>query len=149
MSIYKEFSDLYPYIQSIRKLKNYLSFDMNFPKDWKLPKKFIPENNVVENESQDPNRRLISFVSEFEEEKVDSITASIKNIVKYNKELEEKERLFNSKVKELKTIFEKQNLTTLKDLKFDLESEKFKLEDEEEDEQDTNRKGKESPMVEE
>jgi hypothetical protein len=149
MSIYKEFSDLYPYIQSIRKLKNYLSFDMNFPKDWKLPKKFIPENNVVENESQDPNRRLISFVSEFEEEKVDSITASIKNIVKYNKELEEKERLFNSKVKELKTIFEKQNLTTLKDLKFDLESEKFKLEEDDEDEQDTNRKGKESPMVEE
>ena len=82
MSIYKEFSDLYPYIQSIRKLKNYLSFDMNFPKDWKLPKKFIPENNVVENESQDPNRRLISFVSEFEEENFDSITASIKNIVK-------------------------------------------------------------------
>jgi hypothetical protein len=122
---------------------------MNFPKDWKLPKKFIPENNVVENESQDPNRRLISFVSEFEEEKVDSITASIKNIVKYNKELEEKERLFNSKVKELKTIFEKQNLTTLKDLKFDLESEKFKLEEDDEDEQDTNRKGKESPMVEE
>ena len=146
MSIYKEFSDFYPYIQSIRKLKNYLSFDMSFPKEWKLPKKFIPENNVVENESQDPTKRLISFVSEFEEEKVNTIASNIKNVIKYNKELEEKERLFNLKVKELKTIFEKQNLTILKDLKFDLESDKFKLED---DEQDNDRQGEKSPVVEE
>jgi hypothetical protein len=145
MSIYKEFSDFYPYIQSIRKLKNYLSFDMNFPKEWKLPKKFVPENSVVENESQDPNKRLISFVSEFEEEKINTIATNIKNVIKYNKELEEKERLFNLKVKELKNIFEKQNLTTLKDLKFDLED-KFKLID---DEQDNDRQGEESPMVEE
>jgi hypothetical protein len=147
MSIYKEFSDFYPYIQSIRKLKNYLSFDMLFPKDWKLPKKFIPENNVVENESNEPNKRLISFVSEFEEEKINYIVTSIKNVIKYNKELEEKERLFNLKVKELKTIFEKQNLNSLKELKFDLESDKLKLEDD--DEQDSDRKGEESPMVEE
>lgn len=146
MSIYKEFSDFYPYIQSIRKLKNYLSFDMSFPKEWKLPKKFIPENNVVENESQDPTKRLISFVSEFEEERVNTIASNIKNVIKYNKELEEKERLFNLKVKELKTIFEKQNLTILKDLKFDLESDKFKLED---DEQDNDRQGEKSPVVEE
>lgn len=147
MSIYKEFSDFYPYIQSIRKLKNYLSFDMLFPKDWKLPKKFIPENNVVENETNEPNKRLISFVSEFEEEKINYIVTSIKNVIKYNKELEEKERLFNLKVKELKTIFEKQNLNSLKELKFDLESDKLKLEDD--DEQDSDRKGEESPMVEE
>lgn len=146
MSIYKEFSELYPYIQSIRKLKNYLSFDMSFPKEWKLPKKFIPENNAIENESQDSTKRLISFVSEFEEEKVNTIALNIKNVIKYNKELEEKERLFNLKVKELKTIFEKQNLTILKDLKFDLESDKFKLED---DEQDNDRQGEKSPVVEE
>jgi hypothetical protein len=146
MSIYKEFSDFYPYIQSIRKLKNYLSFDMSFPKEWKLPKKFVPENNVIENESQDSTKRLISFVAEFEEEKINLIAANIKNVIKYNKELEEKERLFNLKVKELKTIFEKQNLTILKDLKFDLESDKFKLED---DEQDNDRQGEKSPVVEE
>lgn len=146
MSIYKEFSEFYPYIQSIRKLKNYLSFDLLFPKDWKLPKKFIPENNVLESESQEPNKRLISFVTEFEEEKVNYIVSSIKSVIKYNKELEEKERLFNLKVKELKNIFEKQNLNSLKELKFDLESDKLKLED---DEQDDDRQGEKSPMVEE
>lgn len=146
MSIYKEFSDFYPYIQSIRKLKDYLSFDMIFPKEWKLPKKYIPENSVHETESKDPNKRIISFVTEFKEEKVDSIVSNINNVIKYNKELEEKEKLFNAKVKELKNIFEKQNLTILKDLKFDLDADKFKLMD---DEQDINREREESPVVEE
>ena len=41
MSLYKEFSTLLPYIQSVRKLKNYLSFDVSFPKTWKLPKKYV------------------------------------------------------------------------------------------------------------
>lgn len=146
MTFYKEIEPIFPYLKSVRKLKNYLSFDMSFPKEWKLPKKFIPENNAIENESQDSTKRLISFVSEFEEEKVNTIALNIKNVIKYNKELEEKERLFNLKVKELKTIFEKQNLTILKDLKFDLESDKFKLED---DEQDNDRQGEKSPVVEE
>ena len=41
MSLYKEFSSLLPYLQSVRKLENYLSFDVSFPKTWKLPKKYI------------------------------------------------------------------------------------------------------------
>ena len=64
MSIYKEFNDLYPYIQSVRKLKTYLSFDMSFPRSWKLPKKYIKEDSVLENESTDKTQRSISFVSQ-------------------------------------------------------------------------------------
>lgn len=147
MSIYNEFNELYPYIQSIRKLKTYLSFDMSFPKDWKLPKKYVPQDNVIENKSTDPAIRLISFGVEFSEDSVNTIVDSIKNVIKYNREIEEKERLFSLKVQELKTIFEKQNLIALQDLKFDLESNKLKLEDE----YDTveNREGEEHRVVEE
>jgi len=147
MSIYNEFNELYPYIQSIRKLKTYLSFDMSFPKDWKLPKKYVPQDNVIENKSTDPAIRLISFGVEFSEDSVNTIVDSIKNLIKYNREIEEKERLFSLKVQELKTIFEKQNLIALQDLKFDLESNKLKLEDE----YDTveNREGEEHRVVEE
>ena len=55
--------------------------------------------------------------------------------------------MFSLKVQELKTIFEKQNLIALQDLKFDLESNKLKLEDE----YDTveNREGEEHRVVEE
>ena len=78
MSIYKEFNDLYPYIQSVRKLKNYLSFDMAFPKLWKLPKKYVKEDSVVENDSNDKSQRLISFVSQFEENSINEIAENIK-----------------------------------------------------------------------
>ena len=131
MSLYKDISQLYPYIISIRKLKTYLSFDVSFPNTWKLPKKYVPENSAVEIESAQPNERSISFVSEFNEESVDKTTLNIVRIIQYNKEREEKERLLQDKVNELKNIFEKQDLTTLKSLQFNLNKiNKIELSDE-------------------
>lgn len=148
MSIYKEFNDLYPYIQSVRKLKNYLSFDMAFPKTWKLPKKYVDEKTVVENESNDKTQRVISFVSQFEEKLINQIAENIKNIIKYNKELEAKEQLFNDKVIELKTLFEKQNLQSLNELKFEFSDKKYKL-DGEDYENAPDKEGATSGIVEE
>lgn len=131
MSLYKDISKLYPYIISIRKLKTYLSFDVSFPNSWKLPKKYVPENSAVEIESSIPNERSISFVSEFNEDSVDKTTFNILRIIQYNKEREEKERLLQDKVNELKNIFEKQDLTTLKSLQFNLNKiNKIELSDE-------------------
>ena len=48
MSLYKEFSELLPYIQSVRKIEKYLSFDISFPTSWKLPKKYVQEDKVME-----------------------------------------------------------------------------------------------------
>lgn len=148
MSIYKEFNDLYPYIQSVRKLKNYLSFDMAFPKTWKIPKKYVKEDSVVESDSNDKNQRIISFVSEFEEKSINQIADNIKNIIKFNKELEAKEKLFNDKVNELKTLFEKQNLQSLNELKFEFSEKKYRLNGED-DENTTDEEGTTSGMVEE
>ena len=133
MSLYKEFSNLLPYLQSVRKLKEYFSFDVSFPITWKLPKKYVDENRVVEQDSKTSTHRFFSFVSEINEEEVDRITSNIKSIVKYNLEREEKEQLFENKVNELKGIFEKQNLKNLKNLKFQLNTNKIELEDDEEE----------------
>ena len=133
MSLYKEFSSLLPYLQSVRKLKEYFSFDVSFPITWKLPKKYVDENRVVEQDSKTSTHRFFSFVSEINEEDVDRITSNIKSIVKYNLEREEKEQLFENKVNELKGIFEKQNLKNLKNLKFQLNTNKIELEDDEEE----------------
>lgn len=135
MSLYREFSALLPYIQSVRKLKEYLSFDMSFPNTWKLPKKFVREDRVVEQESKIPNERMISFISEITEEDVENIYINIQSIIKYNLDREEKERLFQDKVNELKSLFEKQNLTNLKGLEFQIKQNQIKLEDDEELEQ--------------
>lgn len=148
MSIYKEFNDLYPYIQSVRKLKSYLSFDMSFPRTWKLPKKYIKAENVLESESNDNTHRLISFVSQFEEKSINEIAENIKNIIKYNKELEAKEKLFNDKVNELKSLFEKQNLQSLNELTFEISPKKYKL-DGEDDENTIDDDGKTTGVVEE
>ena len=135
MSLFKEFQHLYPYIQSVRKLKNYLSFDIEFPLTWKILKKYVNEKNVIENDSTNKGTRHFSFVCEFTEESVGDIINSITNIIQYNKDKEEKERLFNSKVDELKSIFEKQRLDNLQNLTFLFESnnKKIELDDDEED----------------
>jgi hypothetical protein len=134
MSLYKEFSSLFPYLQSVRKLKNYLSFDVSFPESWKLPKKYVEEDKILQQESQKPNEKLFSFVSEFNEEEVEKIAGNIKSIINYNLEREEKERLFHSKVDELKNVFEKQSLNNLKNLKFDIKSiQNLELEDNEDE----------------
>ena len=131
MSLFKEFEGLFPYLISVRKLKTYLSFDIEFPESWKLPKKYVNEERVVENSKQKEGTRNFSFISEFNEVAVDELISNIKNIINYNKEREEKERLFENKVNELKKIFEKQNLQNLQELKFEITS-KIKLDDEEE-----------------
>ena len=81
MSLYREFSTLLPYIQSVRKLKEFLSFDVSFPSTWKLPKKFVREDRVVEQESKIPNERMISFVSEITEEDVETTYKNIQSII--------------------------------------------------------------------
>ena len=88
MSLYKEFSSLLPHLQSVRKLKDYFSFDVSFPLSWKLPKKYVDEDRVVEQESKTATHRFFSFVSEINEQDVDRITSNIKNIIKYNLERE-------------------------------------------------------------
>ena len=134
MSLYKEFSSLLPYLQSFRKLETYLSFDVSFPKNWKLLKRYVDEEKVMEQPSKIDNERMFSFVTEITEESVGLITQNIKGIINYNLELEEKERLFQNKVEELKSIFEKSNLNNLKGLSFEIkpETKKITLEDGEE-----------------
>jgi len=120
MSMFKELQKVYPYLISIRKIKNYISFDMSFPDTWKFPKKFIPENNVVEIDTPNESEKGISFISEFDESTTIKILENIVNIIYFNKEREEKEKLLLDKVNELKNMFEKQSLSALKTLKFDI-----------------------------
>jgi hypothetical protein len=131
MSLFKEFSTLFPYLQSVRKLQNFLSFDVMFSTSWKLPKKYVDEEKVMEQESKTPNMRLFSFVSEIDEQSIEKVSTNIQNIINYNLEREEKDVLFQTKVTELKNIFEKQSLKNLKMLKFEFKQTKIELEDSE------------------
>ena len=133
MSLFSEFNILFPYLQSVRKLKNYLTFDVEFPNTWKLPKKYVDEKSVMENDSTNTGMRSFTFVSEFKEINVEKQISNIKSIISYNKEREAKDKLFQQKINELKNIFEKQKLDDLQGLKFEILSDKLNLEDNEEE----------------
>lgn len=120
MSLYKEIENIVDYCSSIRKLKTYLSFDMVFPATWTVLKSQVDETKTVFNKSDDKGKN-ISFVSEINEESISETISKIETVINYNKEKEEKERLFKEKVNELKNLFEKGGLEDLKNLKFDVD----------------------------
>jgi hypothetical protein len=123
MSIYKELSPLINYIDSIRRLENYIVFDIKFPTSWKVLKKYIVEDKFVNNGIFDEKLSL-SFVSDFNEDEISTTQKNILGIINYNLEREAKERLLESKINELKTIFDKESLDNLKVLKFNINGEK-------------------------
>jgi hypothetical protein len=123
MSFYKEIAPFVEYVHSIRKLKNYLSFDMTFPTKWSLPKSIIDEGQVVGFEAENQNTKGVSFVSPIDEKQISLTMTKIARIIKLNKEKELKEKLFKQTVEQLKTTFEKTDLDKLQNLYFDFEVE--------------------------
>ena len=138
--MYKEFKDIFGYLVSVRKLKNYLSIDIEFPLNWKIPKRFVDEDKIMENQKVNEDKRFFSFVSEFNQINLDKTVQNIKNIISYNKEIEMKERLLKQKIDELKRIFESENLEHLQTLKFELLEEKLNDGEEDFNERRTNHK---------
>ena len=132
MTLFNNLEFLFPYLISIRKMDKYISIDVRFDKNWKLLKKYINEEQILEIESSDINFRSFSFVIKFEYDEIISALDNIRKLIDYNKEREEKEKLFENKVNELKSFFEKQNLNDLQSLKFQIIDDKIELEDNEE-----------------
>ncbi len=119
--IYSQFvSKTYKYLNSVRVLKNYITFDMLFPTTWVMLKKLPEGLEILQNNDKD-DKIVTSFVCENKLILIDAIETSIDKIIKTNVEREEKEKLFKLKVQELKSIFETKNLENLKGLKFDIE----------------------------
>jgi hypothetical protein len=123
MSFYTTISPYIEYVHSIRKLENYLSFDMKFPTKWSLPKSIMDEGQLVTFEVGVDSLKGLSFVSKIEDNEIESTLSKISKIIKLNKEREIKERLFKETVDKLKMTFEKTNLEKLQKLYFDFENE--------------------------
>jgi hypothetical protein len=123
--MYNELKDIFQFLVSVRKLKHYLTIDIEFPNHWKIPKRFVQEDKIVENDKVNDGFRFFSFVSEFDEKQLNNTVDNIKNIVAYNKEIEMKEKLLKQKIDELKKIFESEKLDNLQSLKFDILEEKL------------------------
>ena len=120
MSLFKEVEKIIEYTNSIRKLEKYLSFDLVFPGTWSILKSQVDESKTVFHKN-DEKGKTVSFLSEINEESISETISRIESVINFNKEKEEKQRLFNEKVSELKNLFEKEGLDELKSLKFDID----------------------------
>lgn len=121
MNFYNEILPYIDYLHSIRKLKDFLSFDMKFPTKWVIPKSMLDEGQCIPYETNDEMLKGISFVAEIKNNSVDQILSKISKIIKINKEKEYKEKLFKEVVDKLKTTFETTDIEKLQKLYFDFE----------------------------
>lgn len=138
MNFYKELESFQDYLHSIRKLKNFLSFDLQFPSKWSMPKSIAEEAQILPFEAEDTNYKGISFVCEITETEVNKILSKISKIIKLNKERELKERLFKETIEHLKQTFEKTDLDKLKTLYFDFDNDINLNENEQDGQESTN-----------
>ena len=111
---------LFPYLHSIRRLKTHVSFDLIFPQNWEFPNRIIEKLQVAQNEGSD-GRTITSFVCQ--PNILGPTLVGIEDIIYFNLEKEEKEKLFKTKVGDLKKLFAATSLDQLKSLQFNLDEE--------------------------
>ena len=119
MSLQEILSLLFPYLSAMRKMKQYLSIDLIFPKTWEFPNEYIEKASVVQNDKYNGEGVFLSFVCEVEKN-MDRTVEVIFQIISYNLEREEKEKLLKIKLLELREVFKNGKLNDLQNLKIHL-----------------------------
>jgi WD40 repeat protein len=127
MSFYSQIEPYIEYLHSIRKLQDYLIFDIKFPSKWLIPKSMSEDGNLVPFNVDTDELRGVSFVSSINELNITSTIDKIQKVISLNKERELKERLFKEYVNKLKNTFETNNLDKLKNLHFEFDDNNIKL----------------------
>ena len=130
--VYNIVKSLKPYFFSLREIKDDVSLDLKLPTNWEWDglsaiKKDVPF--VIKIQDQKETTVLISLISPATVEGYDVVFTYAKGIISFNREKEEKSRLFNQRVEELKTLFLSTPLDKLKDISFEKYLEKDGLRD--------------------
>ncbi len=117
--MFKNIKTLRPYFFSLRELDNNVSLDIKLPVTWKYETIIAPYSTIT-TKIQDKNERynLFSLISQATQEGYNVVFTCANEIINVNKEFEEKQKLFQTKVKELEILFQNQSLEKLKDLNF-------------------------------
>jgi len=134
MSLYKEIKNFGNYFNSIRIHENLLIVDLILPSNWE-DEKILRQTTIKDGENtvqlkvnkRGDNNKSVSFYSIFDENGTSSLVTEIKKVIKWNKDLEEKNRLLEEKIVEMKKIFIENNIDSLRNLKIDFDNIKFKL----------------------
>lgn len=136
--MYDLIADLRPYFFSLREIDKNVSLDLKIPASWKLEhiQKIVSQYKSIALKVQDKNEKfyLISFVTIATEEGYNTARVCASEVISFNKELLEKEKLFKEKmselekqfkekIDELQKVFSKESLDKLKQLNLDNDEE--------------------------
>lgn len=115
--MYESIKSLRPHFHSLREIESNVSLDIKLPLSWKYEEISKPYRSV-KIKVQDKNEKftLVSIISNGTQEGYDVVFACAFEIIKINKEEEEKQTLFQQKVRELQELFKKESLDKLKDI---------------------------------
>ena len=123
--IQERINKLKPYFKGLKVADNYRIVEFNLKDTWVIEKSDYIE--LQQKKIKESNNVLYSmFYSE--KKSFDDILDYVENeVIRYNLDLEEKERLLMMKVEELKRVFENKDLDELNNLKFTTEDNSLKL----------------------
>ena len=115
--MFESIKSLRPHFHSLREIENNVSLDIKLPLSWRY-EEIVKPYRSIKIKVQDKNEKftLLSLVSSATQDGYDVVFACALEILQINKDEEEKQRLFQQKVKELQELFKKESLDTLKDI---------------------------------
>jgi hypothetical protein len=115
--VFESISTLRPYFHSLREIQDNVSLDIKLPLTWRY-EDVIKPYSAITYKVQDKNEKfnLVSLISKANQTGYDVVFACANEIAKVNREEEEKQKLFQQKVKELQELFKNETLDKLKDL---------------------------------
>jgi len=114
--IYDIIKSLKPYFFSLREIDDTVSLDMKFPVKWEY--EYNDETIQIMSQDKDERINLVSFITASTKEGYDAVISVVLGIIKFNMEQEEKEKLFQQKITELKEVFLREPLEKLKGINF-------------------------------
>jgi hypothetical protein len=115
--VFENIKSLRPHFHSLREIENNVSLDIKLPLNWGY-EDIIKPYRSIKIKVQDKNEKftLMSLISTGTQDGYDVVFACALEILQINKDEEEKQKLFQEKVKELQTLFKKESLDKLKDI---------------------------------
>ena len=116
--MYENIKKIRPFFFSLREIENNVSLDIKIPSDWNFVSIVTPYS-LIKTKLQDKNDKfnLLSLISVANDDGYNVVFSCANEIIRVNKEEEEKIKLFQEKVKELEHLFKNETLEKLKEIK--------------------------------
>ena len=124
MTLYNHISKFGGNFNSIRKHEDFIIIDLKIPIDWEDQKIITSRGGKVQIKSGNKSNthKLVSFFNIFSEDDCNVLVSEIEAVIKWNRDVEEKNSLLELKMIELRKLFSENEVGSLRKLNFDFEN---------------------------